>query len=133
VKTLLENKYPGIEVIASHYPVSPLNALLAQVVTGTQMALIGTILVGGQLFANAAGGEENFPEWFKGLQQNKLGACVAVWFVGNLVGSGLSNTGAFDIAYDGELVFSKMNTGRMPVVQEIFSGIEAVRQRQISH
>jgi hypothetical protein len=38
-----------------------------------------------------------------------MGACMFLFIVGNMVSSTLSNTGAFEIAYDGQLVFSKLH------------------------
>jgi hypothetical protein len=37
----------------------------------------------------------------------------------------LLNTGAFEVYYDGDVVFSKLNEKRLPNVQEILRGLES--------
>ena len=55
----------------------------------------------------------NHPLYIR-MQQYKM-AIILGGFIGlNFVTSMLSSTGAFEIFYNGELVFSKLMTGRMP-------------------
>jgi len=81
----------------------------------------------GDSIANIFGVDVSRIEFVKGLQENKMSSCIMIWMLGNMVISGLSNTGAFEIAYDGQMVFSKLETGRMPSVAEIMGGIDSIR------
>ena len=38
-----------------------------------------------------------------------MGSTMGAWFVGNTVSQNLLNTGAFEIYYDGEVIFSKLD------------------------
>ena len=51
-----------------------------------------------------------------------LGAC----FVCNILAGNLLNTGAFEIEYDGQPVWSKIDTGRFPQMDELSSLLNGV-------
>eukprot|EP00775_Hariotina_reticulata_P012919 gene12919-13046_t len=126
VKQLLEQQHPGMEVGGSMYPVPPLKQGLAQVVGLGQMGAFAVVLFGDKIFEML--GYAAPPQLYvQYVQQNRFGAGVAAWFVGNLLQSQLMSTGAFEVYYDGSLVFSKLATGRMPAADEVLGPIEAQR------
>jgi len=110
--------------MGSNYPLTPLRQLLVQCIGILQMTMIAAVLFSNRLF-DALGMPP--PEW---IQNNKWGTCIGIWLIGNFLSSNIGSTGAFEIAYDGHMVFSKLSTGRMPTIQEIFSGIEAIRSQK---
>jgi selT/selW/selH-like putative selenoprotein len=59
--------------------------------------------------------------WFQKLQDNKwliiLGAFMGLNFLKGI----LEGTGAYEVYFNGELIFSKLQTGRMPELHEILS------------
>ena len=69
------------------------------------------------------------PDWYSlTFRENKLQTGAMAWFVGSTVQQNLLATGAFEISYDGVLVFSKTLAGRLPSIPEILAGIEDVRE-----
>ncbi|KAG1657963.1 hypothetical protein FOA52_004734 [Chlamydomonas sp. UWO 241] len=56
---------------------------------------------------------------------NRFGWCMGAWLVGNMVNNQLTATHAFEIYADGQLVFSKLSTGRLPNLAELWAGLEA--------
>jgi len=52
--------------------------------------------------------------------------CVVCWLVQNIL-----NTGAFEIFYDGKVVFSKMETGRLPRIQEVMEGMDKAMNEEV--
>lgn len=44
---------------------------------------------------------------------------AGVFFVGNTLVANLKESGAFEVYYDGELIFSKLREGRMISVEEL--------------
>ena len=64
------------------------------------------------------------PEWYTGLQENKMMAMVGVFFMGNMVESSLLSSGAFEVSVNGEMVWSKMETGYLPSLEHLISLIE---------
>lgn len=46
------------------------------------------------------------PELYQqSVAQNKFGYCMGIWLLGNAVNNGLMSTGAFEVYYDGSLVW----------------------------
>jgi hypothetical protein len=69
------------------------------------------------------------PAFVANLQSNKMGSTMGAWFVGNTVSQNLLNTGAFEVFYDGEVIFSKHDTKRLPTIPEIMGGLESAMRR----
>ena len=111
VKQLLEQRFPGIKVIGSNYPVPPLKQTLAQIIGAAQMGALAFIFFGPQVFA--AMGQPQPPDWYTQMATNKFGVAIGVWFVGNMLVNKLTSTGAFEIYCDGNLVSSR-GLGSLP-------------------
>ena len=63
--------------------------------------------------------------------QNKMGSSAGAWFLGNTVSQNLLNTGAFEVFYDGEVIFSKLEQRRLPTIPEILDGLgDAIAARE---
>ncbi|KAK9813674.1 hypothetical protein WJX73_002606 [Symbiochloris irregularis] len=112
-----------MSVQGSNYPVPPFKAVLAKLVFGAQIGVIALILLGERAFA-AIG--TPVPDWFQRAQQNKLPLLMGVWFMGNALHNSMMQTGAFEVFYDGHQVFSKLQTGRLPSIDELLNGMSAI-------
>ncbi len=64
------------------------------------------------------------PAFVDKLKGNKMTALFGTFFVGNTIINSLVSSGAFEILLDGEVVFSKLSSGRMPTVEEILRSLE---------
>ncbi len=94
------------------------------------IATITTYLwLGGMLMAFAGQGVFNFfgikdpsqlPAWYNYLQQNKTACLAGLFFLNNWGNSQLS-TGAFEIYLDGEIIYSKLASGRVPPPEVLVS------------
>ncbi len=103
VKQLIEQHYPGMEVLGSNYPVSLLKQGLASAVSTAQMGGFAFVFCGERLFQ--ALGYPAPPDFYvQNVAQNKFGAAVGVWFIGNFIQNQLRSTGAFEVYYDGTQV-----------------------------
>lgn len=122
VKQHLEHRFPDIEVIGSNYPPEAKKVAIAQIVQVGMLSTIGLTLTGAQLFAGL--GMEP-PSFYHSMANNKMTTCMTVWFLGNTVAQNMLSTGAFEVYYDGNLVFSKLKTGRLPQIPSILSAVEA--------
>ncbi len=101
VQQLVQQVHPGMEVVGSNYPVTATRALAAQALVVAQMALLAVVFLGDQAF-QALGIAP--PAVYDKVKQNKFGAAMAVWFLGNMLHSSLTTTGAFEVFYNGQLV-----------------------------
>eukprot|EP01023_Acetabularia_acetabulum_P018144 TRINITY_DN19174_c0_g1_i1.p5 TRINITY_DN19174_c0_g1~~TRINITY_DN19174_c0_g1_i1.p5 ORF type:complete len:128 (-),score=17.43 TRINITY_DN19174_c0_g1_i1:1434-1817(-) len=109
------------------YPIPPYKRALASLAQVTQMGAIGLTFFSEQLRQMAGLTDEMMPQWYFQVQQNKIGFAAGIWFVGNMVNNQLVSTGAFEIYYNGQLVFSKLDEGRLPNAMEVFEGILQIK------
>ena len=66
------------------------------------------------------------PKFLRDAQSHKMAVFFALFFLNNYASSHLS-TGAFEVVYNGVIVTSKLETGRMPSVRDVVSGVEGAR------
>lgn len=64
------------------------------------------------------------PGWYLWMKENKMTAMIGIFFGGNLINGQLLATGAFEIYVDDVLIFSKLQSGKLPTKPEIFSAIQ---------
>lgn len=86
-----------------------------------QMAFFGGLavsLIGRSLLPEAQS------KFIEANQMLILGGC----FMCNIAAGNLLNTGAFEVAYNGSPVWSKMESGRFPQMDELKSALVAVMQ-----
>lgn len=115
---MIHKHYPHVEVVASNYPPSPTKVAVSKVVGFSSMGTIAVTLFGKSLFTMTG---ITPPDLYYALESNKMGSCIGAWFVGNIVSANLLNTGAFEVYYDGETIFSKLETGSLPRMDVIMS------------
>lgn len=96
---------------------------MSRVVHAIQMAVMAFALVGEQ--ACAAIGIQLPAEFVGQLREKRFAILMGAWFVGNMIFTNLTSTGAFEVLYDSDIIFSKMATGRMPHMAEILDGVQA--------
>mmetsp|Transcript_23999 Transcript_23999/g.42758 ORF Transcript_23999/g.42758 Transcript_23999/m.42758 type:complete len:111 (-) Transcript_23999:370-702(-) len=90
---------------------------LAKLAGYTQMGLLAVTFAGDKIFPIL--GMDAPAVYEQSVAQNKFGYGMGIWFLGNAINNSLMSTGAFEIYYDGNLIFSKLGSGRMPFGQEI--------------
>ncbi|XP_061347171.1 selT-like protein isoform X1 [Gastrolobium bilobum] len=112
MKNMLEIAFPGTEVILANYPPPLPKRLLSKVVPVVQIGVIGVVVAGEQIFPML--GFVAPPPWYYNLRANKFGTIASTWLLGNTLQSFLQSSGAFEVYFNGELLFSKLKEGRFP-------------------
>lgn len=120
-KAQMYHYIPQISIIDEEYPVPALWQLIGTIVGSIRMGLIILLIAGDWVFEKM---QVPKPEWYNKMVENKFISGIAIYFVGNYLSAACSNTGAFEISLNGEMLFSKLARGRMPHVQEIVSMIQ---------
>ena len=123
MRNLILQRFPGTEVIGSNFPPSAFAVAASKAVNVGTFAAMGLTHFGDRLCL--ALGARATPAFVANLQSNKMGSTMGAWFVGNTVSQNLLNTGAFEVFYDGEVIFSKHKTKRLPTIPEIMGGSES--------
>lgn len=63
------------------------------------------------------------PPWYHSLVENRMASILASFFIGNMFKNSMAQTGAFEVFYNGKLVWSKLNSGRPPHIGHILQSI----------
>jgi len=121
VSQFVEDHFPGTEVQGVQYPVAFHKAVLAKAVTVGQLGITAIALAGDHIFP-ALGIAP--PALYEQYREKKMGVVLISWIVGNMVQNALTATGAFEVYSAGEKLFSKLETGRMPTLDELMAGFE---------
>jgi len=121
VRDYLQVRFPGVEVVGFNYPPPASKRAMSQIVSYTQIGTLALAFLGDQILP-VVGANTN-AAWYQKFKQNRVMIGVSTWFLGNTVSQSLISTGAFEIGFNGRLVFSKLKTGRLPSEKEILDGI----------
>jgi len=86
------------------------------------MGVFALIFLGDGIFENVL--KAPVPGVIRGLTENKLGSFMFTWLIGNMVSSGFTQTGAFEIYHHKRLVWSSVKAGRMPTYPDLINGFK---------
>jgi thioredoxin reductase-like selenoprotein T len=98
-------------MLGEEYPAPPFNQYLAQLTTVAQFAMMALLMFGQTIFQKL---EMQTPQIITQLQENKFVVIMMSFFLCNMIKNQLLATGAFEIYFDDELVFSKLQTDQVP-------------------
>lgn len=89
------------------------------------MAIICCVLGGINIFHYI---NQPQPTWWSWCIENKIYACMMLFFLCNLLEGQLIHSGAFEISLNDVPVWSKLETGRIPQPAELFQIIDSHMQ-----
>ncbi|KAK7945657.1 hypothetical protein WMY93_001385 [Mugilogobius chulae] len=82
----------------------------------SKLLVIGMIIIGKDPFALFGMPAPGIWEWG---QTNKIYACMMVFFLSNMIENQLMSTGAFEITLNDVPVWSKLESGHLPSMQQL--------------
>lgn len=118
---ILREKYPEISILGDNYPPPDWKLWMAQMLGAAKLLFILMIIAGINVWEWL--GQET-PSWWTWFTNNKIYACMMVFFLCNAVEGQLVSTGAFEISFNDVPVWSKLETGRIPQPPELFQIID---------
>jgi len=68
---------------------------------------------------------QDTPAAFSWAMENKVYACFMLFFIGNAIETQLTSTGAFEISIGDKTIWSKIQSGRVPRVDELLQIIDS--------
>jgi len=98
------------------FPPSPISSLMATLFFYTFCAGLFVMVLGEWLFNQLQ--IEQGQRLVRFMKENQA-ATITVLLVANWLSSQLLSTGAFEVFYDDDLVFSKLHTGSLPEVNDL--------------
>ena len=110
-----------MQIDAGNYPPPQLNQMIASVLSFIKFALIGCIVCGINPFEIV--GVET-PQLYHWARENTAYSCFMLFFLSNAVENQLISTGAFEVTFDGQLIWSKLQSGRIPSIDELIKIID---------
>ena len=105
-------------VTGANYPPTQTQVMIAQVSQVLWFAGLAFTFAGDQLIK--AVGIKEPPAMVRQVQDNKMFVLGSLWFLNNYGNSQLS-TGAFEIMLDDEVIFSKLESKRVPTAEEVLN------------
>jgi thioredoxin reductase-like selenoprotein T len=109
-------------IIGGNYP-PPYHAVVAsQLAQLAQWSTIILMFAGDNIFATLG---MTHPDWFTYIKENKMSTFIAIFFA-NSIAQSMTSTGAFEVTVDGQEVYSKLASGRMPTAGDLVNGLAAL-------
>ncbi|CAH4002532.1 thioredoxin reductase-like selenoprotein T homolog CG3887 [Pieris brassicae] len=122
---IIQQKYPEISVLGANYDPPGFNMYLSRLIGFGKMIVIMCILSGVNIFAWL---NKPQPSWWSWCLENKLYACMMMFFMANMIEGQLVSSGAFEISLNNIPLWSKLETGRIPQPPELFQIIDNTLQ-----
>jgi selT/selW/selH-like putative selenoprotein len=124
VEYFVSQQYPEFRgnISGSTYPPSMLAQWIAFTTNIIWLAGIAFLFAGSAIF-KALGIPE--PDIYKRAKENPVGAFVVLFMINSFGASQLS-TGAFEIDVDGQVVFSKLVSGRFPSAHDLTHALSSM-------
>lgn len=114
----LSSEFPSLRgnIEGEYYPAPEPAATLSQITQALQLAMMPVLLLGEGLFTSVG---ISVPAWFV---ENKM-AVFFIVYIANVVAQNKASTGAFEIEFNGKLVYSKLAEGRVPTLDVVLNAL----------
>ncbi|XDA71379.1 hypothetical protein R6Z07F_001731 [Ovis aries] len=104
---VISQRYPDIRIEGENYLPQPIYRHIASFLSVFKLVLIGLIIVGKDPFAFFGMQAPSIWQWG---QENKVYACMMVFFLSNMIENQCMSTGAFEITLNDVPVWSKLES-----------------------
>ncbi|KAF5303172.1 hypothetical protein FQA39_LY10085 [Lamprigera yunnana] len=122
---IIRQKYPYMAIDGQNYDPPGVNMIISRFIGIAKMLVICCILSGINVFQYI---NQPQPSWWSWCIENKIYACLMLFFFCNLFEGQLIQSGAFEISLNDVPVWSKLETGRIPQPAELFQIIDSHMQ-----
>lgn len=131
IEYFIKSKYPEFNVdniSGSTYPPSKFAEVVASL--SNIIWLFGiALLFAGKFVFDTLGIPQ--PEFYKYMRENPVPTFVGLFII-NTVGASQLSTGAFEIKVDDVIIFSKLQSGRLPQLTDVISGLVSQGFKNVS-
>ncbi|KAL7527235.1 hypothetical protein ACHAXR_001860 [Thalassiosira sp. AJA248-18] len=127
LRELLQSEFPGQwnDIQGANYPAPEWTSYASTVISAVQMFAMVLIMAGDSMWNYVPGFQRRPPEFYYKMKENPALTFIIVFLVIPSYVQSFANTGAFEVYVDQKLIFSKLETGRMPNVPEIIRALES--------
>lgn len=123
LRQLLETNFPELRgrVRGSNYPAPLYATILSYALTFFQFFTFVVMYAGDSIWRYVPFMRGQAPEWYYTMKQNGIPVLIALFLILPTVIQAHVKTGAFEVYLDGAIVFSKLGSGRMPTIQDVYT------------
>ncbi|GKY98335.1 hypothetical protein MPSEU_000791100 [Mayamaea pseudoterrestris] len=123
----LENSYPELRghIEGQNYPPPPVAELISNLLSMLQLMALLYMFFGGERVLRMLG-YQGIPRWYESIRNNSLQIGIALFLILPQVLSKWLITGAFEIYLDEKKVWSKLETGQFPTMEDMINGMSAM-------
>lgn len=118
---VIQKRYSEVKVEGANYPPPFLKSSIASAITILKFAMIFFLATNSNPFSMLGIETPSFYIW---ASENKIYACLMLFFVGGAIESNLVSTGAFEIMINDQTIWSKIQSGRLPGMDELIKIID---------
>uniref|UniRef100_A0A3B4UWE2 Selenoprotein T n=1 Tax=Seriola dumerili TaxID=41447 RepID=A0A3B4UWE2_SERDU len=123
--------YPDIRIEGENYPPTPFNRCVGNLISYLKLLSI-LLIVSGQNPFLLLGLET--PRAWTWSQDNKIFSCLMAFFLCNMMETHFLSTGAFEVSLNDVPVWSKLQSGYVPNIQEICQILDTqLKMNQVDH
>lgn len=109
--------YPDIRIEGENYPPTPFNRCAGNLISYLKLLSILLIVSGQNPFVLLG---LDTPRAWTWSQDNKIFSCLMAFFLCNMMETHFLSTGAFEVTLNDVPLWSKLQSGYVPNIQEIF-------------
>jgi len=120
VARTLQARFPEVEVVGSVYPPGPLKSAVAQLCSLIFMLGLFVMLAGKTI--GQALNIQPLTELATKMNSNQMQSFMII-FVANVIGGQMLATGAFEVYTEDDLIFSKLQSGALPQLDQLVAAI----------
>lgn len=113
--------YPDIHIEGDNYPPKPILRHIATFLSCLKFVALALIITGQNPFPLFGVDTPRIWTWS---QENKIFSCLMTFFLSNMFESQCLSTGAFEITLNDVPIWSKLEVGFVPNLQELFQILE---------
>lgn len=118
---VLTQRYPDIRIEGENFLPQPLYRHITSFLSVFKLVVIGLIILGKNPFTYV---HIETPEIWLWAQENKIYACTMVFFLSNMIENQCMSTGAFEVTLNDVPVWSKLQSGHLPSMQQLLQILE---------
>uniref|UniRef100_A0A3Q1JD22 Selenoprotein T n=1 Tax=Anabas testudineus TaxID=64144 RepID=A0A3Q1JD22_ANATE len=123
--------YPDIRIEGENYPPTSFNRYVGNLISYLKLLSILLIVSGQNPFVLLG---LQTPRAWMWTQDNKIFSCLMAFFLCNMMETHFLSTGAFEITLNDVPVWSKLQSGYVPNIQEIFQILDShMKMNQVDH
>ncbi|MBN3282804.1 SELT2 protein, partial [Polyodon spathula] len=109
--------YPDVRIEGENYLPKPIYRYIASLISYFKFLLIALVASGYSIFPMLGMDPPRIWTWS---QENKISSCLMVFFLSNMIETQCLSSGAFEITLNDVPIWSKLQSGHVPNIQEIF-------------